>query len=249
MLQGFYTAASGMLMQQRNLNLVANNLANVETPGYKSSRLLSNTFQQTLLTRFEDYNDGRVGVGDPVRIVREVADLFTAGPIIETSRPFDFAITGEGYFNVQAENGETYITRDGMFDLDENGFLIKRDGGFVLGSNGQRLQVNTSDIEVSDMGVITNSITGANLGTLAITVPAENATILESRNSMYRVEGGAGAQSADPELVQGAYEDSNVNMGDELTTMTMVQRNFSSASQALKIIDQTYAKAVNIASL
>ncbi len=249
MLQGFYSAASGMLMQQRNLNLIANNLANVQTPGYKTSRLLSNTFQQTMLTRFEDYNDGRIGEGDPVRIVREVADLFTPGVVVESGRPFDFAVTGAGFFNIEAPDGETYITRDGMFDLDDEGFLIKRDGGYVLGTGGQRLQANTSDIEVSPEGQITNALTGAVIGTLAITIPPENATILESRNSMYLVEGGGGTQSADPQVVQNAYEQSNVNMGDELTAMMFAQRNFSTASSALKMIDATYAKGVNIAAL
>ncbi len=249
MLQGFYSAASGVLMQQRNLNLIANNLANVQTPGYKTSRLLSSTFEQTMLTRFERYNHGRIGTGEPVRIVSEVDDLWTAGGVEETDRPFDFAITGYGFFNIQGDDGQVYITRDGQFDLDDEGFLVLRDNGRVLGTNGQPLQVGTSNIVVDAEGNIRNSLTGANLGTMAITVPDQNAEVTESRNGLYQVAGGPGPQSDDPVLVQGGYENSNVNLTDETTAMMMAQRNFNSAAQALQFIDATYAKAVNIASL
>lgn len=237
------------MMQQRNLNLIANNMSNVQTPGYKTARLLSTTFEQNLLTRFEGINSGRVGTGEPVRIVSEVDDIWTAGGVEETTRPFDMAITGYGFFNIQGEDGQTYITRNGQFDIDDEGFLELRDRGRVLGANGQPIQLGTSDILVNEDGVITNSLTGANLGTLAVTVPAENAEILESRNGMYIVEGGPGAQSEDPMVVQGGYENSNVNLTDEMTAMMMAQRNFASASQALQFIDDTYAKAVNIAQL
>lgn len=250
MLQGFYTAASGVLMQQRHLNLVANNLANVQTPGYRTSRLLSTTFEQTMLTRMEGSKSGRIGTGEPVRIVSEVDDLWRPGGVEETGRPFDFAITGTGFFNVRCDDGQTYITRDGQFDIDDEGFLVMRDeSGYVLGTNGAPIRLGTSDIEVDEEGVIRNSLTGAQLGTLAITVPAQDAEILESRNTLYLVAGGPGAQSEDPLLVQGGYENSNVNLTDETTALIAAQRNFASAAQALQFIDATYAKAVNIAQL
>ncbi len=248
MLQGFYTAASGMFMQQRSLNVLANNLANLQTPGFKASRVLSSTFEQTYLSRLEKYNTGQIGVGNPARIVEEVPDIFTFNGITETSRPFDLAITGYGFFHVQGEDGQTYMTRDGQFDLDDQGFLVLRGRGRVMGTGGP-LQLNTSDIKVSANGQITNSITGANLGQLAITAPANDDEVQQNPNGLFTFTGGPGAQIANPQIVQGAYENSNVNMTDEMTAMMMAQRNFSSASQALQFIDATYAKAVNIAAV
>ncbi len=249
MLQGFYTAASGMLMQQRSLNIISNNLANMQTAGFKSSQLLSTTFEQEFMTRFANEDSGAVGTGYPARIVDEVVDLHAFNGITETGRPFDLAITDYGFFNVQAEDGQTYLTRNGQFDLDEEGFLILRGRGQVLGLGGP-IQVTTSDIRVDETGLITNSITGAAIGQLSITVPENDADVEQAPNGMFTLAGGGtGALAANPQVVQGAYENSDVNMTDEMTAMLYAQRNFSSASQALQFIDATYAKAVNIAAI
>ncbi|NLW78092.1 MAG: flagellar hook-basal body complex protein [Ruminococcaceae bacterium] len=248
MLQGFYSAASGMFMQQRHLNVLANNLANTQTPGYKTNRLVSTTFEQTLLARLERGNSAYLGgVGSPARIVDEVADIFTEGGLTATERPFDFAIMGYGFFNVRADDGQTYLTREGQFDLDDEGFLILRDRGQVLGVGGAPIQVGTSDIAVDEAGNITNAVTGAAMGQLLITVPTDDAVIDQARNTMYTAT--ATQAATDPQVLQGTLENSNVNMTRELSALMVAQRNFSSASQALQMIDATYAKAVNIAAL
>lgn len=246
MLQGFYSAASGMLMQQRALNVVGNNLANAQTPGFKTNRLVSTTFQQALLARLERYNNAALGTGESTRIVSEVADIWTEGGLTETGRPFDVAFTQYGFFNIQGDDGATYLTRDGQFDLDDEGYLVLPGRGRVLGTGGPLL-INTSDITIDKDGNITNDLTGAALGQLLLTVPTTDADIQETPTGMYTAT--AVQPATDPGLVQGAYENSNVNLTLELSSMIMAQRNFSSASEALKMIDATYAKAVNIASL
>lgn len=247
MLQGFYSAASGMMMQQRSLNLIANNLSNAQTPGYKTKRLLSTTFEQAYLARLEQGRYTGIGTGDPVRVVREVSDIMAVSSLGETGRPFDFAISGAGFFNIQGEDGQTYITRDGQFDLDEEGYLVLRGRGRVMGLGGP-LKLDTSDILVDEYGEITNATTGAALGRLQLTIPNEDAEILEAATGLYQVNGGT-IPAAAPKVVQGALENSSVNLTDEMTQMIMAQRNLASASQALQMIDKTYAKAVNIASL
>ncbi|MDL2294129.1 flagellar hook-basal body protein [Ruminococcaceae bacterium OttesenSCG-928-D13] len=247
MLQGFYSAASGMLQQQRHLNVIANNLANVKTAGFKVNRLVSTTFEQELLMRLERNNSAPIGTGEPIRIVDEVADLWTTGGYTETFRVFDMGITGYGFFNVQAENGNTYLTRNGQFALDEEGYLELRGQGRVLGVGNQPIRVNVDDIIVDEFGNITNSENGLPIGQLLITAPVDGTDIEEQRNGMYTAAQVAVVE--EPGVVQGAYENSNVDMSEELQAMIMAQRNFSSASQALQFIDATYAKAVNIAAL
>lgn len=248
MLQGFYTAASGMLMQQRALNVISHNLANVNTPGYKTSRLMSETFQQELLTRLQNGRNTNIGTGEPARIVREAANVFDPSGLQETGNPFDVGLTGAGFFNIQGEDGQVYLTRNGQFALDEDHYLVLRGKGRVMGVGGP-IQLNTSDILINDRGQITNAVSGAALGQLNITIPAENADIEVARNGMYIAAGGPGAQAPDPGVVQQWVETSNVNMTDEMTAMMAAQRNFAAASQALQWIDASYAKAVNIASL
>lgn len=249
MLQGFYTAASGMFQQQRGLNIISHNMANVQTPGFRASRLLSTTHEQNFLARLEEANTALIGTGDPARIVEEVTDLFTTGGVTETNRPFDFALTGDGFFNVQGEDGQVYLTRNGQFDLDEQGYLTLRGHGRVLAQGGGTLQLNTSDITCDAAGNITNATTGDALGTLAITLPPAGAELQQTSPSLFISTAGVGAQAAAPEVVHRAYENSNANLTDEMTSMMIAQRNFSSASQALQMIDSTYAKAVNIAQL
>ncbi len=248
MLQGFYSAASGMLMQQRHLNVISNNLANTQTPGFRSNQLVSQTFEETLQARLQGGVATEIGTAESTRIVSEVSDLWTHGGITETGRPFDMALQGYGFFNIQAEDGETYMTRNGMFDLDEEGFLILRGQGQVLSTGGAPIQVTISDILVEADGTIINSETGAEIAQLMITVPADDADMQQARNGMFTTANAAVA-AENPMVLNGGYENSNVDMIYQQTAMISAQRNFSSAAQALQWIDQTYSHTVNIASL
>ncbi|HHX57310.1 MAG TPA: hypothetical protein GX710_04765, partial [Clostridiales bacterium] len=87
MLSGFYTASSGMLVQQRNLNVISNNLANSQTTGYKSERLVTSTFDQEFLTRIEKNNTEQIGVGSAVSLVDDVITNFNGSSLDETARP------------------------------------------------------------------------------------------------------------------------------------------------------------------
>ena len=118
MATGFYTAASGMLMQQRSLNVIANNMANASTPGYKTERVVSTTFEQELLVRQEGFNKTPIGTGDAVKIVEDVPTRFDESYVKVTDRPFDMAIMGEGYYLIKDSAERRYLTRNGHFDID-----------------------------------------------------------------------------------------------------------------------------------
>ena len=110
MLRGFYTAATGILMQQRKINVLTNNVANAETPGYRASRVVSSTFQQELMTRLEGSNTENIGSNAQIQVVSEVPTRFDPSSLEETGRPLDFALEGEGFFNVQAEDADGNAT-------------------------------------------------------------------------------------------------------------------------------------------
>ena len=189
MLEGFYTAASGMLMQQRTLDVLTNNIVNAKTPGYRANRVVSTTFEQEFMTRLEQQNTGRIGVGAPIRVVAEVPTRFDPNSLEETQRPFDFAINGPGFFNIQGgtdEEPEQFLTRNGNFDLDEEGNLILRGAGKVLGRRGV-IQIDTANFTVNSNGDVYNE-RGRLIDTILITEPAPEAELLAQQNGLYQTE-------------------------------------------------------------
>ena len=128
MLRGFYTAAAGILVQERTLDVLTNNMANARTPGFRASRVVTTSFEHELLTRIEGANTGRIGKGVPMRRVDDVLVKFDPNSLEETFRPYDMALDGVGYFNIQTEDGATqYLTRNGSFDVDD--MLLNTIGG------------------------------------------------------------------------------------------------------------------------
>lgn len=251
MFSGFYTVASGMLTQQRALNVQANNVANINTPGFKSEDVVCTTFQQQLLTRIEGGQQTYIGKGSPIRLVEDVASRFDASMLEETGRPFDVAIAGEGYFNVMV--GERrMLTRNGNFDIDEEGYLVLRGAGRVQGESGD-LQVDGANFTITGEGEVLNA-RGRRIDDLLLSRPAEGTTLEKFTNGLYVVP--QGQEETALEEVDGVYiiqnciERSNVDMNRELTTVIETQRNFQSCNNALKTIDQMNQKTANmIASL
>ncbi|MBE6906547.1 flagellar hook-basal body protein [Marasmitruncus massiliensis] len=250
MLEGFYTAASGMMMQQRTLNTITNNITNVRTPGFRAERVVATTFEHELLTRMEAGDTGVVGAGTPIRIVDDVFTIADASLLEETGRPFDIAINGEGYFNIQGtEEGQTFLTRNGHFDVDEEGFLVLKGAGRVLGEDGE-IEVGGSNFAVNEDGEVYDERNRL-IDRLLITVPGQDVQLEKFTNGLYTVaDGGEMVPAENMTVRQGILERSNVDMNREYTLAMEAQRAFQSCSQAIKIVDQMNQKSVTqIASL
>lgn len=167
MIRGLYTGASGMNAQQIKLDAISNNLANLNTDGYKRDVAVHKAFAELLLHRFDD--DGVAlnpfGSGDEAPVIGklgsgvETNEVFTEqeqGSLKESDSDFDFALDGEGFLCVQTPNGERY-TRNGSFILGKEGFLETKEGYKVLGENGP-LNVKENNFKVDkDGNVFVNS--------------------------------------------------------------------------------------------
>lgn len=244
MLRGFYTAASGILTQQRTLDVLTNNVANAKTPGFRASRVISTTFNQELLTRMEGYNTGRIGIGSPVIQVDNVLTRFNPNSLEETDRPYDMALEGVGYFNIQGLDGETrYLTRNGSFDLDENNQLILPGLGQVMGQEGPII-LTTSDFTVESDGSVYDA-TGALVEKLLVTIPPEGAELEQAANGMFYTANMEENLPVEGEtnVVQGWLERNNININQEYTMVMEAQRAFQACSTALQIIDEIDRKA------
>ena len=142
MYKGFYNLTSGMLTQQRNLNVVGNNLVNVSTAGFKQSRYTASTFDDVVYNMVgnKQKNYQEIGRESYIRANSEVTVDYSQGIPEPTAIPLDFAIVGDGFFAVQGDGGTLY-TRSGSFSLDEEGYLCYPGQGRILDPQGQTLSL------------------------------------------------------------------------------------------------------------
>lgn len=250
MFSGFYTLASGMLTQQRNLDVIGNNMINGQTPGYRADSLEISAFEKELLSRETAQGDLYYGAGAPAAIVSNVYQLMHGGTIKNTERNMDIAVDGSGFFNIQAatDNNVTYLTRNGQFDVDAEGYLELPGFGRVLGTNGQPLQVQNEHFTVEEDGNIFRQ-DGTLAGTLQLTVT--DGTLVKLENGMFQLPQGANAMQATGfRTVQGNLELSNVDMNREMSNLIVAQRAFQNNSAALQILDSINEKSASqIASI
>ncbi|MEG0940826.1 MAG: flagellar hook basal-body protein [Oscillospiraceae bacterium] len=249
MLSGFYTISSGMLASQRNIDTIGSNLLNIQTPGYRGERVINSAFEQELMTRREKNKSGGVlgdGVGATAAIVDDVLSSFTEGTIKPTGRTLDAAINGEGFFNVTGEDGKNYLTRNGNFSLDKDGYLVLPGVGKLVSDNGN-IKVASSNITFLSDGTVQDE-KGVSLGKLVISSPADYTTLERTTDGLF-----TSAQqvpvSQNFQLIQNNLELSNIDMNVELTSLVAAQRSFQNCSSALKTIDALNRKATQIAAV
>ncbi|WP_122643820.1 flagellar hook-basal body protein [Luxibacter massiliensis] len=247
MFQGFYDLASNMITQNRNMNVISNNMSNVSTPGYKSDKLVESTFREELLYRYDKSGKTPIGTVSRMNIADERVTNYSEGGLRETGSALDCGLTGNGFFAVQTDNGTVY-TRNGSFNLDNNGYLVLQGVGRVLGANGGPIRLTTDDITIDKQGNITSANGLQNFGRLQIVDFADY-------SQLTKVTGGVFESAAQPQNAAGAtvtqkyLEDSNVSMVDEMTAMMSGQRALQSSSQVLKMYDQLTAKMVQLGSM
>ncbi|MBQ5884528.1 MAG: hypothetical protein IIW72_08365, partial [Clostridia bacterium] len=141
------------------------------------------------------------------------------------------------FFNIRTVDGQTAITKNGNFDLDEEGYLVLNGVGRVLGQNGE-IYVGESGFKIGANGAIT-SANGNYIDTLLINKPAEGITVTKLENSSFLVQNQGDLVEAESfTVIQGALESSNVDINTELTKLIEAQRSFQLYSSALQIIDQ-----------
>ena len=250
MLSGFYSIMSGLLAQQRNLDVIGNNLVNADTPGFRSERMVFTTFQHELMIRQEAYHRAYIGLASPVTLVDDVVTMHQSGLYEETGFAFDMAVDGPGYFVVEGNGPQPYLTRGGQFNMDTEGYLILPGVGRVLGEDGDPIQVKNALFKVLGDGTVNNEA-GRRIGTIAIVSPPLTDDLIRLENGKYQLREGAALEPSEGYSVhQGVVERSNVDYNLEMTTFIETQRAFQSCSTALQMIDAMNRKALSqIASI
>jgi len=250
--RSLYIAATGMNAQQSQMDTISNNLANVSTTGFKGSRavfsdLLYQTVRQPGSASSADTtvpSGLQVGTG-----VHQVANerLYTQGNLQQTGNSRDLAIQGQGFFQVQMPDGSTAYTRDGSFQMNQNGQLVTSDGYQVIPAI--TLPATAVSFSVSQDGTVTATQQGSaatvQIGQMQLATFINPAGLQAQGGNMFTETASSGApnvaapgQNGVGNLNQGFVEASNVNVVEELVNMIQTQRAYEINSKAVQTSDE-----------
>ncbi|MED4976173.1 MAG: flagellar basal body rod protein FlgG [Heyndrickxia faecalis] len=252
MLRSLYSGVSGMKNFQTELDTIGNNIANVNTYGYKKGRVtFKDAISQTLASATPGTSAQQVGLGSQIGSIDTVD---TSGSPESTGRPLDFAITGDGYFRV-ADGNNTYYTRAGNFYFDNNRRLVNSEGFTVLGTNGQAITLgaNVKSFSVATDGTITDQ-DGNTIGTISIATFQNPAGLTKVGGNLYTTtNSNAGTvtvsqpgQDGAGTIKSGYLEMSNVDLSEELTNMIVAERGFQANTRIITTSDEILQELVNL---
>lgn len=227
---GVYAAGSALLAHMRAQEVTAHNLANINTPGFKRRLTVFQPFDAHLAA--EMAGDG----------TKSMEIDFARGPIDSTGNPLDMALDCEGFFVLEAADGDGYLyTRKGNFTLDGSGAIVDSVGRHLLGDGGGTLTVpaETNAIRVDHEGRVFAD--GSAIGRVWVVDVADRRALAPAAGTAFGLpEGGPAPKSVErPAVVQGALEGANVNPVDELVTMIATLRSFEAAQRTLTAFDDT----------
>lgn len=229
---GLIEGTETMLAQSQRLNQITNNLANVDTPGYKKEDI---TFWEMLYTT----NQNHPRVGKALKILTNHQE----GSVKNTGNQLDFAISGNGFFKLQTPQGVRY-SRAGNFLLNSEGQLINPDGHLVLGEGGP-IVINGNEVSVATDGSL--QVDGVNAGRFDIATFANLTDIEKEGTNLFRLknEGAEEQPATDFTVRQGFLESSNVSLVSEMTTMLDLHRAYETQQKVILTFDEIDAKAIS----
>ncbi len=258
MLRGLYTSYTGMLNEQYRMDIMANNLANADTTGFKKEGSTSQAYSEVMAVKIKDLTEnpntprrlGNMSLG--VKIGETFTD-FSQGSLRDTGNTYDIALGGNGFFNIEftSKSGETSTkyTRDGGFTITKEGYLVTKDGDYVLGENG-RIQLSTTagttvfdrngDIYQDDRLV----------ASLKISDFEDTDYLTHYGETMWDTkEGAVEIDVEDPDVRQGYLEMSNANVVKEMVNMITISRQYESNQKMLTTFDETLEKTMTLSKL
>lgn len=227
---GFYSSVSGMSAAEAQQQVLASDLANSATPGYKGDDVTGSSFQLTLQSLLQP-GSGTFAAGDKI-------DL-SQGAINKTGAPLDCALDGDGFFVLDGKNGPLY-TRAGRFSRDATGELRSPDGLAVQGSDGNPIVAPGASVGIDANGVVTSD--GQRVGQLNV-VTLDPASLQRAGTATFAGTG-ANPAPASTRVVSGALENANVDTSSVMSAMMVLLRAFQASRQTLQLQNDTLGAAV-----
>ena len=233
--RGIYVALSGTLAQQKRLDVLTNNLANVNTPGFKKDKAVFKMALPPAENQMPPFKD-KVFVE-----TNSVVTDFSTATHNQTGNPLDIAIDGDGFFEVMTPQGIRY-TRDGGFKRNEIGELITAEGHQVMGDGGP-IRIEGNEIKVDRDGNIL--VDGAPVGKLKVVDFPKPYPLKKEMENLYALPPSINAVPSNAEIRQGFTESANVNVIGEMTSMIDVMRSYESYIKIMQSMDEATGKVIN----
>jgi flagellar basal-body rod protein FlgG len=257
MMRALFTAATGMVAQQYNMDTISNNLANVDTQGFKSNQArFQDLVYQSLSVPGAPIGASIVPVGQQVGLGVNVSDsekVFTQGSLVQTGNNLDVAIEGDGFFQITLPDGTTGYTRDGSFKEDANGSIVTAEGYFVQPQI--TIPQNAISVSIQNDGSVTAQVPGAvqpqTLGQLQLARFVNNAGLSPTGENLYLETGASGPPIVTTPglngagILEGGYlENSNVSVVNEMVNMIVSQRAYEANSKSIGAADNMLQTAI-----
>jgi flagellar hook protein FlgE len=271
-IQSIYTSLAGMLSHRTRMDVLANNIANINTPGYKAARAsFQDTLYQTIRAGTAQNNPSQMGTGVTLAAV---LNNFNQGPLVPTGRSLDLAINGNGFFGVKAgdESGEDkiYYTREGSFSVDKEGYLVNSSGLRLVDESGSEIQLDVSKpiaaINVSNMGKISVTYSDGStasddkqIGLFSFPNPNGLTRVGGNLYTDNNASGSGGEESPAGErldgtpgkdglgtIESGCLEMSNVDLATELGNLIVTQRGYEANARVFTTSDEVLRETIEL---
>lgn len=252
MVRGLYTAYTGMANEQKRLDIIANNLANSATVGYKEENVTNQSFDEMLTIKIRDsseaYNDRTVGTMSLGVKLGEVYTNYGQGSLRQSSSSYHLALEGNGFFTMsvtdKAGNSSIKYTRNGSFTMTMDGHIVDGDGNHLMGEAGE-LQISTDagEVVIDERGNVFAD--GKFVDTLLIADFEDYDYLIKSGDTMYQTLEGAVEKQPSALVRQGYTEQSNVNVVSEMVEMITITRAYEANQKVMQSIDRTLELAAN----
>jgi len=263
-IRGLETAARGMQALIEQNDSTANNVANVNTIGYKKQALAFKNIYNSTISQKDQITDEIKNIGE-LSMGSQVQKLtydFSQGALNTTGNAFDLAIQGDGFFKIQSSDGDISYTRNGSFTLNNNGNLVTKDGDFVLDDKGKQIKIKTNDVVMHSINdiIITengqiqisndqNQIVMQKIGIYDFSNKEDMIGLGGSQFKPINVGNNPELKAEKFSLQQGALEMSNANVVNEMMKTISTSRNYESLSKLVKSDGETLSAVMKVGRL
>jgi len=260
-MRALHTAATGMMAQELNVQVISNNIANMRTTGYKRQRAEFQDLLYQYVTRVGTQTSSQgnilpagIELGTGVKTVG-TPRLMTQGELVQTGKSYDLAIRGEGFFKILQPDGSTAYTRDGSFELDAQGRLVTAEGNVV--QPGITIPQNASAVTINAQGqvqaTVPGSTTPSTVGQIDMSIFVNKAGLQSIGDNLYLEtpasgppQDGTPATNGYGNLQQGFLEQSNVEAVSEISDLIAAQRAYEMNSKVVTAADQMLQSAAQM---